>query len=881
MAIKTTDMPKTFDFGEAEPRLYRWWEHSGWFKPEIHPDADPFVISIPPPNVTGALHAGHAMFVSLEDLIIRYERMRGRAALWVPGTDHAAIATQLQVENLLHEEGTSREAVGREEFLRRTWEWKEKYGGRIVEQLRRLGASCDWDRERFTMDDGLSRAVREAFVRLWEQGLIYRGPRLITWSPGLQTAVSDLEVEREEEDGHLYYFNYPVEGGGSIPVATTRPETILGDTAVAVHPDDDRYQHLIGQYCLVPMLNRRIPIIGDEYVDRAFGTGALKITPGHDPADYEIGQRHGLEIMNIMNKDATLNENAGPYAGLDRFVARDRLWADMQAAGMTIRVDPYRHAVPRAQRGGEIVEPMISTQWFVKIQPLAEKAFAAVRDGRIRIIPEHFEKIYFNWMENIQDWCISRQLWWGHRIPAWYCDDCGQITVSREDPTECAHCGSTRITQDPDVVDTWFSSGLWPFSTLGWPDDTPDLRRYYPTDIMETAYDILFFWVARMIMMGLWFTGDIPFHLVYLHGLVRDEQGRKMSKTYGNVTDPIDIMDKYGTDALRFALLTGSSPGNDMNLSESRIEYSRNFGNKLWQMSRFVWSNLEGYTPRAEPERDRLDLPSRWILSRLAGLVANVQRLFDTYQYGEAGRQMLDFLWSEFADWHIEISKNALYGRDEEARAHTLDVLTYVLNVSVRLLHPYIPYITEEIWAYLFANSGPLILARWPAANAAHVDQAAEAEFAILMDLVRGIRNARAEYKVEPGHRIRASIDPGSHRGLIAAHRDIFARLCNAPQVALLEDGASAPDKAATIVSADVTAYLPLAELIDLDAERERLRRELESLDQQIARAEGLLKNDKFVSQARPDVVQRERDKVDALSASHKAVEERLASLAE
>jgi valyl-tRNA synthetase len=878
MAIETTEMPKTFDFAEAEPRIYRWWQDNGWFKPEIHPDADPFVISIPPPNVTGALHSGHAMFVSLEDLMIRYERMRGRAALWVPGTDHAAIATQLQIENMLHEEGTSREAVGREEFLRRTWEWKRKYGGRIVEQLRRLGASCDWDRERFTMDDGLSRAVREAFVRLWEQGLIYRGPRLITWSPGLQTAVSDLEVEREEEDGHLYYFNYPVESGGSIPVATTRPETILGDTAVAVHPEDERYQHLIGKYCLVPMLNRRIPIIADEYVDRAFGTGALKITPGHDPADYEIGQRHGLDIVNIMNKDATLNENAGPYAGLDRFVARDRLWADMQAAGMTIRVEPYRHAIPRAQRGGEIVEPMISTQWFVTIQPLAEKAIAAVRDGRIRIIPEHFERIYFNWMENIEDWCISRQLWWGHRIPAWYCDDCGEITVSREDPTQCAHCGSTHVTQDPDVLDTWFSSGLWPFSTLGWPDDTPDLRRYYPTDIMGTAYDILFFWVARMIMMGLWFTDDIPFHLVYLHGLVRDEQGRKMSKTYGNVTDPIDIMDKYGTDALRFTLLTGSSPGNDMNLSEGRIEYSRNFGNKLWQMSRFVWSNLEGYTPRAEPERDRLDLPGRWILSRLAGLVANVQRLFDTYQYGEAGRQVLDFLWSEFADWYIEISKSALYSQDKEAHAQTLDVLTHVLNASLRLLHPYIPYITEEIWGYLFGD-GPLILASWPAANPAHADEAAEAEFAILMDLVRGIRNARAEYKVEPGHRIRAIIDPGSHRDLIAAYGDIFARLCNVPQITLLDAGASAPDKAATIVSADVTAYLPLAELIDLDAERERLRRELESLEQQIARTQGLLSNDGFVAKARPDVVQRERDKLEALSASRRAVEERLTSL--
>ncbi len=873
----TTEMPKTFDFAEAEPRIYQHWEDNGYFKPEIHPDGEPFVISIPPPNVTGALHSGHAMFVSLEDLMIRYERMRGRAALWVPGSDHAGIATQLQVERMLREEGTSRQAVGREEFLRRTWEWKRRYGGRIVQQLRRLGASCDWDRERFTLDDGLSRAVREAFVTLWEQGLIYRGVRLINWSPGLQTAVSDLEVEREEEDGFLYYFNYPVEGGGEIPVATTRPETILGDTAVAVHPEDERYRANLGKYALVPMLNRRIPIIADEYVDRAFGTGALKITPAHDPNDYEIGQRHELAVINIMNQDATLNENAGPYAGQDRFDARKNLWADMQAAGMTIKTQPYRHAVPRSQRGGEIVEPMVSTQWFVKIQPLAERAIAAVRDGRIAIVPDHFGKVYFNWLDNIEDWCISRQLWWGHRIPAWYCGDCGEITVSRTDPTKCAHCDGTTLTQDPDVLDTWFSSGLWPFSTLGWPDNTPDLQRYYPTSIMETGYDILFFWVARMIMMGLWFTDDIPFHTVYLHGLVRDEHGRKMSKSYGNVIDPLETVDKYGTDALRFTLLTGSAPGSDLNLAESRIEYSRNFGNKVWQMSRFLWSNLEGYTPRSEPDTGNLSLPDRWILSRLSGLVSNVQRLFDTYQYGEAGRQILEFLWGEFADWYVEISKTALYSGETETRQQALDVLAYVLNTSLRLLHPYIPYITEEIWSYLF--QGALIIAAWPEANPAHLDAAAEADFAILMDLVRGIRNARAEYKVEPAHKIGAAIDPGAHDDLIAQHTDVFARLCNVEDIHLLAANSASPEQAATIVSADVTIYLPLADLIDLEAERERLRRELDNLEQQINRAQGLLANEKFTAKAKPDVVQRERDKLAALAASHQAVEERLAAL--
>jgi len=880
MTTETTthEMPKTFDFAEAEPRLYRWWESNGWFKPEVNPDAEPFVIAIPPPNITGALHNGHAMFVTLEDLMIRQQRMAGKAALWIPGTDHAGIATQLQVENMLREEGTSRKEIGREEFLRRTWEWKQRYGGQIKDQLRRLGASCDWDRERFTLDEGLSRAVREAFVTLWEQGLIYRGPRLINWSPGLQTAVSDLEVEREEEEGHLYYFTYPVEGGEGIPVATTRPETILGDTAVAVHPEDERYKHLIGRTALVPMLNRPIPIIADEYVDREFGTGALKITPGHDPNDYEIGQRHNLPVINILNPDATLNANAGRYAGLDRFEARKRLWADMEAAGMVLKVEPHRHAVPRSQRGGEIVEPMISTQWFVKIKPLAEKALAAVREGRIRIVPEHFERVYIHWMENIQDWCISRQLWWGHRIPAWHCDNCGQITSTREDPTECAHCGSADIHQDPDVLDTWFSSGLWPFSTLGWPEQTPDLARYYPTDVMETGYDILFFWVARMIMMGLWFTGKEPFHTVYLHGLVRDEHGQKMSKTKGNVIDPIETVNRYGADALRFTLLTGSTPGADMNLSESRIEYSRNFGNKVWQMARFVWSNLDGYTPREVTDPAALDLPSRWILSRLHGLIGNVQRLFDTYQYAEAGRQILEFLWNEFADWSIEIAKNALYGGDAAARERTLDVLVHVLDRSLRLLHPYMPYITEEIWRFLPANDRPLIIAPWPQADERFIDPAAEAEFSILMDLVRGIRNVRAEYRVTPGTQLTALVDAGSHRDLIAQHQYVFARLCNVREVTLIDSGA-APEKAAAVVVADVSAYLPLAELVDLDAERARLESELAQINDQLARSEALLSNENFVTRAKPEVVQRERDKLEALTASRQAVLDRLAAL--
>ncbi len=594
-------LPKTYDFHATEKRIYEWWQNSGYFKPSSDPnkpDFDPtrptFVISIPPPNVTGELHLGHAMFVSMEDLMIRYHRMKGYSTLWVPGSDHAGIATQLQVEKALNKEGLTREQVGREEFLRRTWAWKEKYGGIITSQIRRLGASCDWDRERFTLDPGLSRAVREAFVRLYEKGLIYRGPRLINWSPGLKTAVSDLEVEYSEEPGTLYYFKYVLADNPAeyLPVATTRPETILGDTAVAVNPEDERYQEYVGRQVVVPILGRHIPIIADQAVEREFGGGALKVTPGHDPTDFQIGERHGLPVISILDEAARINENGGPYAGLDRYEARKKLWDDMRQAGLVLKEEPYTLTVPRSQRGGEIVEPMVSTQWFVRIQPLADAALQAVREGRIRIVPERFTKVYYNWLENIQDWCISRQLWWGHRIPVWYCADCGKMTVSRQDPTHCAHCNGVHLQQDPDVLDTWFSSGLWPFSTLGWPEETPDYKYFYPTSYMETGYDILFFWVARMIMSGLEFTGQIPFHTVYLHGLIRDEHGRKMSKSYGNVIDPLVVMDELGTDALRFTLLVGSTPGNDMNLSVKRVEANRNFANKIWNAGRFVITSL-------------------------------------------------------------------------------------------------------------------------------------------------------------------------------------------------------------------------------------------------------------------------------------------------
>jgi valyl-tRNA synthetase len=873
------EMPKTFNFAEAEDRLYAWWQDNGWFRPEVAPeDAEPFVISMPPPNVTGALHIGHALFTTLEDLMIRYERMRGKAALWVPGTDHAGIATQLQVEKMLREEGTSREEVGREEFLKRTWEWKDQYGGRITQQLRRLGTSCDWTRERFTLDEGLSNAVQEVFVKLYEEGLIYRGPRLVNWSPGLQTAVSDLEVERAEETGKLYFFKYPVEGGDHIPVATTRPETILGDTAVAVHPQDDRYKHLIGKKAIVPMLNREIPIIADEYVDRKFGTGALKITPGHDPNDYEIGQRHGLAVINVLTRQATMNAEAGQYEGQDRFECRDNLWTDMAAAGLVIKEETHVHAVPRSQRGGEIIEPMISTQWFVKIQPLAEKAAEAVRSGEIKIVPERFEKVYFHWLENIQDWCISRQLWWGHRIPAWYRakdgDPYGEIYVGKTPPK------GDGWTEEEDVLDTWFSSGLWPFSTLGWPDETPDMQRFYPTAIMETGYDILFFWVARMIMMGLWFTDKPPFHTVYMHGLVRDEKGRKISKTLDNAIDPLEKIDQYGADALRFALVTSGTPGNDLNLDVKWIENNRNFVNKIWQMARFTTSNLEGDIKLGAPHKEDLDLPSRWCLNRLNQLVKTVQRLFDGYQYGEAGKQIYNFLWHELAPWYIEISKHPLYRDDEKAKNITRQVLVHTLDVSLRLLHPYMPFATEEIWQYLPHEGEALIIANWPQADEAYIDEEAEAQMNVLIEMVRQIRDIRNnQYNIDPGKKLKAIVAPGSHRDNISNYHYVFARLCNVIEADLLPDNAPAPEDCASAVVSDVTLYLPLAEMIDTEAECARLTKEQENLAAQIKKIEGMLGNQNFVTKAKPEIVKRERNRLAEFQASAAQIAERLAEL--
>lgn len=886
-----SELPKAYDFTSTEPRIYEMWERGGYFQPwndpgkrDFDPSIKPFVISIPPPNVTGELHLGHAMFVSMEDLMIRYHRMKGIPTLWVPGTDHAGIATQLMVErDLLKNEEVTREELGREEFVKRTWEWKRKYGGIITTQIRRLGASCDWSRERFTLDPGLSRAVREAFVRLYEKGLIYRGPRLINWSPGLKTAVSDLEVEYSEEAATLYYFKYKLKDSDEfIPVATIRPETILGDTAVAVHPEDERYKKFVGKTVIVPILGREIPVITDEYVSMEFGTGALKITPGHDPNDYAIAERHNLPIISILDESARVNENGGPYQGQDRFEARKNLWEDMKKAGLVIKTEPYQTTIPRSQRGGEIVEPMISTQWFVRIEPLAKAALEAVRDGRIKIVPERFEKVYFNWLENIKDWCISRQLWWGHRIPVWYCPD-GHMTTGREDPTRCGTCGSQELRQDEDVLDTWFSSGLWPFSTLGWPDETPDYKYFYPTTYMETGYDILFFWVARMIMMGLEFTGQVPFDTVYLHGLIRDEHGRKMSKTYGNVIDPLTVMDDFGTDALRFTLLVGSTPGNDMNLSVKRVQANRNFANKIWNIGRFVIgvvNSLEGKEARresGEPSSEGWTLADSWIWARLQQLIRDVDRLFQSFQYGEAGRQIYDFLWSDFADWYVEVAKKQL--QNEETRMRTTETLVRVFDTALRLLHPFTPFVTEELWRHLrtatsqspiSAVSGEwpeaLIIASWPEPRVPEGwEETKLADFALVQEIVRSIRNLRAEKGVAPSKRLAASIAAGDRADLLEQQAGVLASLAGLDESELTITSvlADKPRDAVALVIGLVEVYIPLAGLVDLAEERARLEKELQEARSHIERLEKLLASD-FANKAPAALVQKERDKLAA-----------------
>ena len=879
MSHKLSQIPKAYDPHIVETKWYQFWMDKGYFTPTIDREKQPFVIIMPPPNITGELHLGHALTATLEDIMTRWHRMKGEPTLWLPGIDHAGIATQFVVEQALAKEGTTRQALGREKFLERVWEWKHKYGHNIAEQHKRLGTSCDWSRERFTMDEGPSKAVRTTFVRLYEKGLIYRGERIINWCPRCITAISDLEVEYEDTPGHFWYVRYHLKDSDDfITVATTRPETILGDTAVAVNPQDERHTAVVGKTAILPVIGREIPIIADDAVDPSFGTGAVKITPAHDPVDFEVGQAHGLPTVNILNPDGTMNENAGPYNKADRYVCREQLVARLESEGLLVKIEPHQHSVGHCCRCGTAVEPWVSKQWFVKIAPLAIPAIDAVTDGRIKIIPERFTKVYLNWLENIRDWCISRQLWWGHRIPVWYCGDCDEIIVSAEDPTACTKCGSLKLEQDPDVLDTWFSSALWPHSTLGWPDETEDLDYFYPTSVMETGYDILFFWVARMVMMGLENMGEIPFHTVYLHGLIRDDSGDKMSKVKGNVLNPLELIDKYGTDALRHALSTGTSPGNDIRLGMDRMEAARNFANKLWNASRFILGNMEGKVSD-NPLRNGLALEDRWILSRMNRLIAGVDKLMEDFHFGEAQRQVHDFVWGEFCDWYIEIAKLRL--KDENP---PLPVLAHVLETSLRLLHPFMPFITEEIWqnlkGYIDRDIGEsIIVAPYPVAEEAALDDGAERDMGVVIEVVRAIRNTRAEFKVEPSKWIETLVAAADARPAIEAQAQAIETLARVRPLTIIGTDDSRPDKAKTVVLNGAEVVLPMAGMVDVDAERARLEREIAENEADIARIDARLQDEGFISKAPQHVVEKERERLSVQRDRAAKLQERLTEL--
>jgi valyl-tRNA synthetase len=861
---ETEGMPKAYEPGKTEEKWYKFWMEKGYFTPEIDWQKKPFVI------ITGSLHVGQALTATLEDIMIRWHRMKGEPTLWLPGADHAAIAAQVVVERELTKEGTDRHELGREKFLERMHKWMADCRRTQQQQHMKLGASCDWTRERYTMDEKSSRAVRAAFVRLFNKGLIYRGERITNWCPRCATALSDLEVEHKDVNGHLWYVRYPLAGekGKYITVATTRPETILGDTAVAVNPQDKRFKGMTGQKAVLPAVNREIPIIADEAVSTEFGTGAVKITPAHDPVDFEVAQRHGLPLINILNADVTMNENAGPYQGMDRYECRQAIVADLEKAGLLVKIEPYTHAVGHCDRCHTIVEPIASRQWFVKTGPLAKPAIEVVKDGRIKILPERFTKVYLNWMENIRDWCISRQLWWGHRIPIWYCDRCGELTVAMETPTACAKCGSPDIKQDEDTLDTWFSSGLWPHSTLGWPDDTEDRRYFYPTSVMETAYDIIFFWVARMIMLGIEDTGEIPFHTVYLHGLIRDDIGDKISKSKGNVVDPLDLMERYGTDALRFALTTGTSPGNDSRLSIEKMEASRNFANKLWNATRFVVRSLEGGVD--EKAEGKLETEDRWILSRLNRTVANVTGLMANFQFGEAERQIHNFLWGEYCDWYIELAKIRLQAGDKAP----LPVLVQVLEVSLRLLHPYMPFITEELWQQLKRNlkgmqGESIMVARYPESRTEMVDPIAEKEMKAIVEIVREIRDTRAEYKVEAGRRIHVIIYAEARlrsviSRLISAIEALAHATSNLSNFAV--PAGRQPNTLTLPLASRAWLAIPMASMLDLAAEKKKVEKEIEQVATEVNRLEARLKDNAFLSKAPAAVVEKERQKLYTLS---------------
>ena len=876
------ELDKTYDPSQIEDRLYRKWEEKKYFHAEVDRSKKPFTIVMPPPNVTGQLHMGHALDNTMQDILIRFKRMQGYSALWQPGTDHAAIATEVKVTEKLKEQGIDKKEIGREAFLEHAWAWKEEYGSRIVSQLKKLGSSADWDRERFTMDEGCSKAVKEVFVRLYEKGYIYKGSRIINWCPVCKTSISDAEVIHEEQDGFFWHINYPVVGepGRFVEIATTRPETLLGDTAVAVNPDDDRYKDIVGKLLELPLTDRQIPVIADPYVDKEFGTGCVKITPAHDPNDFEVGKRHNLEEINIMNDDATINELGGKYAGLDRYEARKQMVADLDALGLLVKVVPHSHNVGTHDRCKTTVEPMIKPQWFVRMKEMGQAALDIVKTDELSFVPEQFDKTYIHWLENIRDWCISRQLWWGHRIPAWYCADCTETIVSRETPTVCPKCGCTHLTQDEDTLDTWFSSALWPFSTLGWPDNTPEFEYFYPTDVLVTGYDIIFFWVIRMVFSALEQTGKSPFKHVLIHGLVRDDQGRKMSKSLGNGIDPLEVIEKYGADALRLTLITGNAPGNDMRFYWERVENSRNFANKIWNASRFIMMNMEK-ADFADVKPGELTTADRWILSKVNTLAKDMTDNMEKFELGIAVSKVYDFIWEEFCDWYIEMVKPRLYSDTDETKAAALWTLNTVLTQALKLLHPYMPFITEEIFCNLQDSEESIMVSQWPQYKDEWNYAEDEAAVDTIKAAVRAIRNLRTGMNVPPSKKAKVYVVSPKEgvRSIFETSKNFFATLSYASEVAVQEDKTGIDESAVSTLIHDAAVYIPLEELVDIDKEIQRLEKEAEKLAGEIKRASGMLANPKFVDKAPAAKVEEEKAKLDKYTEMARQVEERLAQL--
>lgn len=880
--MEIDNLAKTYDPSQVEDRLYKEWQDKGYFHAKIDYTKKPFTIVIPPPNITGQLHMGHAMDNVPQDILIRWKRMQGFCTLWVPGTDHASIATEAKIVDAMAKEGLTKEMLGREKYLERAWEWRRVYGGRIVEQLKKLGCSCDWERERFTMDEGLSNAVKEVFLRLYSKGLVYKGERITNWCPKCNTSISDIEVEYEEKDGSFWHIRYPVKNSSEfVTVATTRPETMLGDTAVAVHPSDERYAHLIGKTVVLPLMNREIPVIADDYVDKEFGTGVVKITPAHDPNDFEVGMRHDLPFINVISNDALMNENAGQYSGMDRYEARKKIVKDLESQDYLVKIEPHKHNVGTCQRCSTVVEPIISKQWYVKMKPLAEPAIEVVKNGTIKFIPERFSKIYFNWMENIQDWCISRQLWWGHRIPAYYCSECGHMVVDREMPNVCPKCGSTKVEQDPDTLDTWFSSALWPFSTLGWPEQTEDLKFFYPTDVLVTGYDIIFFWVARMIFSGMEHMKKEPFKYVLIHGLCRDAQGRKMSKSLGNGIDPLEIIEQYGTDALRFALTIGNSPGNDLRFSAEKVEASRNFANKIWNASRFVLMNFDEGLDFGNINPDRFTAPDKWILSRVNSVTREVTENMEKYEFGIALQKIYEFIWEEFCDWYIELVKPRLYDRDDAARLEAQYVLNYTLGTAMKLLHPFMPFITEEIYRHLINDDESIMISKWPEYRDDYSFPGYAEKMALVMEAIKAIRNIRVEMNVPPSRKAKAIfvVTEDGAGTVLDEGRKFFERLAGVTDITVQKNKSGISPDAVTAIIPGVEIFIPLEDLIDLDKEIERLEKEKANLEKELERVNGKLGNEGFVAKAPQKVIEEEKAKREKYMDMYGKVAERLGSL--